>query len=264
MESIVEIRGYTVSLGQDALEEIRLENEITARVAKIDEIERAVTELDAAMQEKNEQELKELEKLQSELNALLSGNSGGNSKQEAAQDIEEIIKAAREHNRRLEEQASSGKKAPSARAKELFAKIAQKTHPDKTDDLEKHALFKHACKAKDRNDIEELTAILKALGVNSGRKFAARLVSRLRELQARDAETRATLETLLASEQYRIVQEYKNPSIRRYIESQYNMILKNGIESLKDRIRELDSKRYVKTGRAWSFSEVFRPGGTAA
>lgn len=254
-------QSYGLALGPEALEEICLEAVIARRCAEIEEIQRDIQSLDDVLKEKNAKEIEEIQKLRAELEGLMTAGTRA-AEAEAPdggkQNMEDVLKATRAHNKRLEEQGERGKKAPSARAKELFAKIAQKTHPDKTSDPEHHAMFEYARKAKDRNDIEELMAILKTLGINAGRAYVSKLVSRLAELRARDAETRATLESLHASDQYRIAKDYKNPVVRQYVERHYSSVLDNAIEKLKDKIRAIDNKRYAKPVKWPTFSEIFR------
>jgi len=250
---VVNTQTYSLTLGPKAMEELRLEAAIEKRVAEIEKIQLEIQTLDDALKEKSAKEIEEIQRLCVELEGIMTAARG-----ESVNSLEEAMKATREHNKKMEEQGERGKKAPSARAKELFAKIAQKTHPDKTEDPGHHALFEYARKARDRDDIEELSAILKTLGIQAGRAFISKLVPRLDELRARDEETRAALAGLLASDQYKIMQDYKNPAVQQYVERHYRDEMCLMIEKVKDKIRALDPTRYVKQVKWPNFSEIFK------
>lgn len=240
---------FELSLGAEALEEISLEVCVSRRVEEIEAAEKEIQDLEDALQEKNGEAVTLLEALRAELEALMRPPEP----HAARKSIEEIIAETAAHNKRMEEGTESGKKNPSSRAKELFAKIAQKTHPDKTEDAEKHRLFEFARRAKDRNDVKELAEILRALGIKAGLDFSSNFVSKLQFLREQDTKTKKKLENILSSQHYKVAVDYRNPSVRPYVQQHYARILSDGAEKLKAEIRKLDPKRHVQEAKRSSF-----------
>lgn len=106
--------------------------------------------------------------------------------------------------RTYEDFASIPRKEQSKRVKKLFQKIARLTHPDKTDDPEKHKLFQVAKAYYDANDYEGLEAIMRILNGKASSLFD-RLFKRLREeIEALHA-AEATLKAMKESEDYQIL-----------------------------------------------------------
>ncbi len=235
---------WPIDLIDETKEEIRLRGVIEARMVQIEGIEREIDQMETILQGKNADAVALIKSLMDELQELQTNMA--TIGKPVPTTVEDAVAKTLKHNKMLEELIKTGKK-PSQRSKTLFARIAQKTHPDKTDDVEMHKLFRQARAAKDVDDVEQLAAILKSIDIKTGLKYASLLVSRLKELQAEDNATLAKLERLHRSEQYRVAQDYKNPAIRPYVERHYTQLLREGVQKLKYKIRSLAPTRYMTT-----------------
>lgn len=131
--------------------------------------------------------------------------------EQAFSDFEDAFQSANEKAQHAFEDEQINVPKKSEKLKKLYRKIANRTHPDKTKDPEKHKLFLAAKEYYNSNNLEGLERIWKVLNGKASSLFDRlfkRLQDALRELEVVEKHLNATL----ASDDYELLQLFEKRS----------------------------------------------------
>ena len=259
---------------RSSLEEQRLEAEAIRLDAEIEAMRNSVVSMEEQLKASNAETIRQLAEYQEELNELFAQRMEEDAARQAEEmqnqaeqefgpmpteeQLEEMHRRFNEaHNKRMEEesQASSSVKV-SDRVKKLFRKIANRTHPDKVSDPDKHAMFVAAKKAYAKDDYDSLLMIWRTLENTASKLFKA-MFSRLKELQELVAAKLLSKRQIEMSEPYRMAVDYADDRKRSHVERHYRRLLDQQIKQTIAVIQTLDPKRYQPKPSLSGFKAFF-------
>lgn len=252
---------WTPSLQDDVrnmIEEQKLEKQASELEQQIEQMKRQILQMEQALQGANSERLRQLKEYREELEELFAEHLQAQARAQEATDEEvtegemptedELHEAHRrfneQRNAQMEEEQTESKTKISKRVKDLFRKIANRTHPDKVKDTKLHALFVAAKAAYKKNDYDSLEMIWRQVSGKVSNLFNA-MFSRLKELRDLVAQRTVEKRVLESSDAYRMMRDYQNDQHRPHVEAHYRRLLENQISQTIAAIRALDPKRYA-------------------
>lgn len=139
------------------------------------------------------------------------------------------------------------------RLKKLFRIIAQKCHPDKTDDESKHELFRYSRQAYEDGDLGLMEALYKQL--KDGRKnLSTVLKQRAREVEQEYEVNKSRYEEFIRSNEYKALLMTQQPGgFSALVNENRNQLRKQISEANK---LEIDTKRRINEALGYNKYDV--------
>lgn len=241
----------------------RLEAKLLKLNNAIDETSRGIEQMEHELNLENEDMLKYLAELEEELSALFL-DQANNRRQEnlynenepekeasafskaEEEELARIEAEARQKSKaRYDEEAEKQQKEQSQKVKKLFRKIANKTHPDKTKDIELHALFLQARKCYVRDDYSGLQLIWAEVQ-KKGSQLLRSLMSRIEELKELIVQREKDFFRIRNGQEYRMWSDYKVPALKKRVIEHHRSLIESNIKGAIKAIRSFDSSRHVE------------------
>lgn len=222
------VRSEQIDLSaQERLRRITLEKQELQ--AAIRQAQSLVTKLNTDIALRNSDVLAELAAVERELLRHLQGCS-------AAQDAELDEELDKFYEERDVAEPDPDRKTSDKKLSVLFRKIAARTHPDKTDDSEKHKLFIAAKACKADSDLAGLQRIWDVL-CNMASSLLGALLADLQRTTAEVTALRRDYETLIRSDDYSLAVAYQADS--KAVGDLFRMQLQCKLRAAKARLQAL-------------------------
>lgn len=224
--------------------EEKLSRELAEITAELGEATSEIIQMESCLQEKFPTLMTSLEELAQEYVDLLAVKDEGSTEKEQPSPNER----SQQHHPEKESVKSSKAKA-SKGVKDLYRRIALKTHPDKTRHLPREdqdmltGLFHEAKAAYEAGDLRGLEDIWACVMERKSR-LLNRLLARVKALMEGLARAKVELAGLKNSTPYLMSVDYQEVENQAKVEMFYQSMLVRRIEDMKSRIRSLDASRY--------------------